>query len=158
MAWNNPRRVDIPLKTIDRFLITCLHWQTLFANYISAQMDDKRCFEEILTTIFGITAVWTLELIVFILSRDKLNCSKISEAGELSREWPEGSLFNSYYTEVSRPGLLHFTLDPYLIMLSVKQDNIKYNFLGLWYDSIWNWTPGLPDHWRTPSYALSFNV
>ena len=27
------------------------------------------------------------------------------------------------------PGLLHFTLDPYLIMLSVKQGSIKYHFL-----------------------------
>ena len=33
------------------------------------------------------------------------------------------------------PGLLHFTLDPYLKMLSVKQDGIKYHFLNLWYDS-----------------------
>ena len=38
------------------------------------------------------------------------------------------------------PGLLHFTLDPYLIMLSVKQVGIKYYFLSLWYDSIWDWT------------------
>ena len=36
------------------------------------------------------------------------------------------------------PGLLHFTLDPYLIMLSVKQGGIKYHFLSLWYDSTWN--------------------
>ena len=33
------------------------------------------------------------------------------------------------------PGLLHFTLDPYFIMLSVKQGGIKYHFLSLWYDS-----------------------
>ena len=39
------------------------------------------------------------------------------------------------------PELLHFTLDPYLIMLSVKQGGIKYNFLSLWYDSTWDWTP-----------------
>ena len=26
-------------------------------------------------------------------------------------------------------------------MLSVKQINIKYHFLSLWYDSAWNWTP-----------------
>ena len=39
------------------------------------------------------------------------------------------------------PGLLHFSLDPYLIMLSVKQGGIKYHFLRLWYDSIWDWTP-----------------
>ena len=25
-------------------------------------------------------------------------------------------------------------------MPSVKQDNIKYHFLSLWYDSTWNWT------------------
>ena len=35
----------------------------------------------------------------------------------------------------SFPGSLHFTLDPYLIMLSVKQGGIKYHFLSLWYDS-----------------------
>ena len=39
------------------------------------------------------------------------------------------------------PVLLHFTLDPYLIVLSVKQGGIKYHFLSLWYDSIWDWTP-----------------
>ena len=27
-----------------------------------------------------------------------------------------------------------------LIMLSVKQGGIKYHFLSLWYDSIWDWT------------------
>ena len=26
-------------------------------------------------------------------------------------------------------------------MLSVKQGSIKYYFLSLWYDSIWDWTP-----------------
>ena len=39
------------------------------------------------------------------------------------------------------PGLLHFTLDTNLIMLSVKQGDIKYDFLSLWYDSIWDWIP-----------------
>ena len=33
------------------------------------------------------------------------------------------------------PGLLHFTLDLYLILLIVKQGGIKYHFLSLWYDS-----------------------
>ena len=37
------------------------------------------------------------------------------------------------------PGLVHFTLDPYVIMLSVKQGSIKYHFLSLWYDSTWGW-------------------
>ena len=38
----------------------------------------------------------------------------------------------------SFPELLYFTLDPYLIMLSVKQGGIKYHFLSLWYDSTWD--------------------
>ena len=33
------------------------------------------------------------------------------------------------------PGLLHFTFDTYLIMLSVKQGGIKYHFKSLWYDA-----------------------
>ena len=32
-------------------------------------------------------------------------------------------------------GLLHFTLNPYLIMLSIKAGGNKYHFLSLWYDS-----------------------
>ena len=38
----------------------------------------------------------------------------------------------------SFPELLYFTVDPYLIMLSVKQGGIKYHFLSLWYDSTWD--------------------
>ena len=38
------------------------------------------------------------------------------------------------------PGLLHFTFDPYLIMLSVKQGSIKYNYLSFWHYSTWDWT------------------
>ena len=37
-------------------------------------------------------------------------------------------------------GLLYFTLDTNIINLSVKQEDIKYPFLGLWYESTWNWT------------------
>ena len=40
----------------------------------------------------------------------------------------------------SFPGLLYFSLDPYLMMLSLKQGGIKYHFLSLWYDSTWDWT------------------
>ena len=40
------------------------------------------------------------------------------------------------------PGLLHFTLGTYLIMLSVKQGGIKYQFKkSLSYNSTWDWTP-----------------
>ena len=73
-----------------------------------------------------------------------LNSNQL-EVGNRSWGWPEGSLFDSYYQGVGEgaapfPGLLHFTLDPYLIMLSVEQGDIKYHFLSLWYDSTWYWT------------------
>ena len=70
----------------------------------------------------------------------------ISKVGDHIRGWPEGSLFDSLLHQgvgegaTPFPGLLHFTLDPYLIMLSVKQEGIKYHFLSLWYDSTWDWT------------------
>ena len=38
----------------------------------------------------------------------------------------------------SFPRWLYFTLDPHLIMLSVKQGGIKYHFLSLCYDSTWD--------------------
>ena len=34
------------------------------------------------------------------------------------------------------PGLPHFTLDTYLILLSVKQGGIKYHFKSLWYCNV----------------------
>ena len=64
--------------------------------------------------------------------------------------------FSIATTPICREGLFSFpwiapgfTLDTYLIMLSIKQGGIKYHFLSLWYDSTWDWTPGFPDHWRT---------
>ena len=36
--------------------------------------------------------------------------------------------------------IAHFTLDPYLIILSVKQGGIKYHFLSFWYGLTWDWT------------------
>ena len=39
----------------------------------------------------------------------------------------------------SFPRFLHFTLDTYLIILSVKQGSIKYHFLNLWFHSTWDW-------------------
>ena len=39
------------------------------------------------------------------------------------------------------PGLFHLILDPYLIILSVKQGSIKHHFSSLWYESNWDRTP-----------------
>ena len=39
------------------------------------------------------------------------------------------------------PGLLHFTLDPYHIILCVKRSGIMYHFLSFWYDTTLDWNP-----------------
>ena len=50
--------------------------------------------------------------------------TQVSKVGDHSRGWPEGSLFDSLLHQGVRegatpfPGLLHFTLDPYLIIKS----------------------------------------
>ena len=36
--------------------------------------------------------------------------------------------------------MIHFTLDTYLILPSVKQGGFKYHFKSLWYDATWDWT------------------
>ena len=58
----------------------------------------------------------------------------------------------------SFPGLLPFTLDAYLIMLSVKQGSIKYHFFEslVWLSLGLN--PGLLDHWRTLYSLYSYFI
>ena len=41
----------------------------------------------------------------------------------------------------SLPGLLHFILVPYFIILRVKQGGVKYHFLSFRYDSTWDGIP-----------------
>ena len=38
------------------------------------------------------------------------------------------------------PWLLHFILNPYLILLSINQGGIKYHFPSLWYNVTCDWT------------------
>ena len=59
--------------------------------------------------------------------------AKHSKWANRSQVEPEGSLFNSYYTGVGEdttpfPCVAPLTLDPYIIMLSVKQGVFKYHF------------------------------
>ena len=60
---------------------------------------------------------------------------------DYSRGWPESSLRGECEGSTPFAGLLYFTLDPYFIMLSVKQEGIEYHFLSLLYGSTWDWTP-----------------
>ena len=74
------------------------------------------------------------------------------KVGDHSRGWPEGSLFDSLLHQgveegaTPFPGLLHFTLDPYLITLSVKQGGIKYHF--------WVFSMTRPGDWTQVSRAI----
>ena len=72
-----------------------------------------------------------------------------SKDGDPCRGWHKGSLFDTHVLlhqgvgegSTPFPGLLHFTLNPYHIMLSVKQVSIKYHFFFVFsYDSTWDWT------------------
>ena len=58
-------------------------------------------------------------------------------------------MFNVVESATSFPELLHFTLNAYLRILRVKQGGIKYRFLSICYDLIWDWTPVFPGHWWT---------
>ena len=71
----------------------------------------------------------------------------LSKVGDLSQRWSEGSLFQLLLHRdlwgglTPFPGLVHFSLDPYLIVLSVKESGFKHHFLSFWYDSNWDLTP-----------------
>ena len=76
-------------------------------------------------------------IIIFALQKPSklIQYNKIvSKIGNRSRGWLEGSLLDLLLHQgvgegaTPFPGWLHFTLDPYLIMLSVKQGSIKYDF------------------------------
>ena len=58
-----------------------------------------------------------------------------SVEGHLKAPFSIASTLKCRERHYSFPGLLHFTFDIYLIMLSAKQGGIKYNFLSLLYDS-----------------------
>ena len=53
----------------------------------------------------------------------------------------------SFALVTQRLSFSRIALDPYLLMLSVKQGGIKYYFFSLWYDSTWDW--------KSVSWAIS---
>ena len=109
-----------------------------YKNYEHNLKNVRKLKKYILYIFYAYLQVFTsiLDIHIYI---------KVSKVGDHSRGWPEGSLFDSLLHQgvgegaTPFPGLLHFTLVPYLIMLSVKQGGIKYHFLSLWYDSTWDW-------------------
>ena len=130
-------------------------WHSLREGFTSLQRCSQYTLQpkptELLSVLdrntWNYATLWKL----FVLHKNE-----VSKGSDLSRGRLEGSLFISYYRSVGKSatsflGLLHFTLDPYLIILSVKQRGIKYHFLSLWYDSTWNWTRvsrAIGEHYR----------
>ena len=89
------------------------------------------------------------------------------KVGDRSRRQPEGNPkapFSIATTPMFKGGHYSFPWiaplypDTYLIMLSIKQGDIKYYFLTLWYNSTWDWTPvfwAIGEHSTTRSLELS---
>ena len=99
------------------------------------------CFQ--LHTVLALWFCW-----IGILSVEKKKRIKYGVNSRSNNVLVEMFYYNHFLLVISEfVELLHFILDPHLIMLSVKQGDIKYYFLSLWYDLGLN--PGLPDHWRT---------
>ena len=67
--------------------------------------------------------------------------SKVSKVGDRCRRWPEGSLFNSYYTVVYGKTL------PYIADCSTRRYQVPFS--SLWYDTTWDWTLVSRGHCRT---------
>ena len=63
--------------------------------------------------------------------------NKVSEVDNCS--WWLQKCVGEGVTPFSR--LLHFSLDPYFIMLRIKQGGIKYRFLSLRYVTTWDFIP-----------------
>ena len=57
--------------------------------------------------------------------------SKVGDCSRVTQRFPFQQLLHQGVGEGATPfpGLLHFTFDPYLKMLSIKQGSIKYHFL-----------------------------
>ena len=68
--------------------------------------------------------------IAFFYSKVKVKLATIVEGNQ-----------KAPFSIATTPGLLHFTFDPYLIILGAKQVSIKYRFFSLLYDSTRDWTP-----------------
>ena len=93
-----------------------------------------------------INSVYTILRYTYVLSPilSTLYLYRKSKGGDLSQEWPEGSLFSSYYKRC-RGGFysipLIAPLYPWSLPYNVRQGSIKYHFLSLWYDLTWYWIP-----------------
>ena len=116
---------------MNKVLLPPLHIKLgLMKNFVKALHKNGAAFQHLSTVFLGLSAAKLKEgLFVGPLIREVL------EDTDFFRE-----LIHQGVGEGTTPfpGLLHFTIDSYLIMLSVKQGSVKYHFLSLWYDSTWD--------------------
>ena len=101
---------------------------------------------------------------LYLIRNEYMCLCKLATAVKGDSKAPFSIVTTPRFRGGSYPRLLHFTLDMYLKMLSVKQRGIKYHFLSLWYDSTWDWTSiswtiGKPStHLANLCYQQSFHV
>ena len=62
-----------------------------------------------------------------------------SVEGDLKAPFSIATIMSCKWGTILFPWLLHFTLDPYLTVMSAKLGDIKYHVLSLLYDSTWDW-------------------
>ena len=127
----------------DSWRLSSIRRPNSFYKFFFSQSIAYTWVEDIVSCVGWIGAGWERDHKTLVLAKELLSntlsfssgergngqiMAQVSKVDDLSRGWPEGSLFNIYNTKVLGrvllyllPGLLHFTLDPYFIMLSVKQ-------------------------------------
>ena len=113
----------------------------------TVKWDDR--LEQLILCLSGLYTCFFFYYILILFHQLKRTCLHLSKVGDRRRERPEDSLFNSYYIGVEEdttpfPGLLHFTLDTYLILQGIKQGGIKYHFWSLWYMTRFGIDPSSP--------------
>ena len=110
---------------------------------------------------FGLVGFYGISTIVgYLMPNFVYKYIKLSKVGDDNRERPFHLLLHPGIGEgvTPFPGLLHFTLDPYLIMPCVEQGSLKYHFLSLCYDSTWDWFihPDFFVYWALKKALLIF--
>ena len=131
-----------------------LYWKLMLSsNEASApkprltwrSLSDEGFVVGIAAVVFAVAIIWIYHISILNLPHQRsLLISSIKVKLAVLVEGDPKAPFSIATTWVVRegvtpfPGMLHFTLDPYLIMLSVKQGSIKYHFLNLWYNSTWD--------------------
>ena len=114
-----------------------IHW-----SFLKICGNNKKLFSFFTLFFFLFNSVTKLDLKLYpkvsYLSLGSLKNRKYNNKhlSKLQRSYPNIKKKFVFLTKFKKL----ITLNPYLIMMSVKQGGIKYHFLSLWYDPTWDLT------------------